>query len=298
MKTIVAIQFVVFFSLSVVFSQKPIILSDDSISFGTGKYPGIIITIPEVNFEKTQKEWIKVLEKKTKSEVTKNVDELSIFGTNIDDFSANPVNVFSKFQNLDTMVRMLVVVELQKDKYLSKSTGENELIRGKNYLKKFAREQYVDFTADELKTEEKKLKNLTNELQSLKKDKSKLQDEIQSCNKDITNEKNNITIKNNELITVTNEIVNQNSQLNAMQEGAIKEQKKDYIKDLEKRKKKIMNDIESSGKKINKANEAILDADAAIPKNETRQGEYRLKIESQELAVKKVTEKLNVIKNY
>ena len=53
-------------SANLVSGQRPIVLSEDSVSFGPAKYPGIHICIPEVNFDKTQKNWIKQLQSGTK----------------------------------------------------------------------------------------------------------------------------------------------------------------------------------------------------------------------------------------
>ena len=83
-----------------------------------------------------------------------------------------------------------------------------------------------------------------------------------------------------------------------MDEGAAKEEKAAYIKDLEKRKKKILNDIESAENRITRANNDINEADRDIPRNEADQETLRGKVAGQEQVVQQFTEKLNTVKTY
>jgi hypothetical protein len=53
------------------YAQKPILVYDSSIKLINNYYPGIIVTIPEVNFESVQKNWIKAIESGTKSKAIK-----------------------------------------------------------------------------------------------------------------------------------------------------------------------------------------------------------------------------------
>ena len=36
-------------------AQKPISVTEDSVAFKAGKYPGVVVTIPEFNFERCSK---------------------------------------------------------------------------------------------------------------------------------------------------------------------------------------------------------------------------------------------------
>lgn len=298
MKAIISLLLCFSLSSAVTFSQKPITINEDSIVFTSKKFPGFLVTIPEVYFQTVQKNWIKTLQKSTKSEVTTEKDEMTIFGANIKDISETPINLYSKLTNKGSEVQLAVIIELKKDQYLEKETGEAIFLKGKNYLKTFAKEQYIDFAKDELQAEQKKLNTLKNELESLQKDKSDMQKNIQSGKTTISEESENINLKNTELNTVTAEIYTQTGQLDAMDEGETKMKKKEYIADLEKRKKKLFNAIESSKNKISKANNEIDKCNSDIPRNESKQEDIRPKIFQQESVVQKYSDKLNSIKAY
>lgn len=279
-------------------AQKPITVSEDSLSFSKAKYPGIVVTIPEVNYERTLKNWLKELQSGTKSKVVTENSEMSIFGSYIKDISPNPVNIYSKLMNQDSLLRLIVSFELKKDYYIERANGDAELTTAKEFLKKFAKDQYIDEVKDQFQTEDKKLKDLNNELSSLQNEKSRMQKSIQSNKTEITTEKDNIILQNNELTKLSAEILTQNEQLTAMEAGAAKEEKASYLKELDKRKKKLLNDIESSENKITKSTGQIDQADRDIPKNESEQETVRVKIAQQEVVVQKFTDKLNTVKAY
>ena len=299
MKSFYSLCLIALMALSTsVFAQKPILVAEDSVTYGAAKYPGIVVSIPEIKYDRAEKNWIKELQSGTKSKVVSENGEMSIFGAYMKDISPNPLNVYSKLIYQDSLVRLLVSFELKKDQYIEKSTGDTELLAAKEYLKQFAKNQYVDFVKDEVQAEDRKLKDLNNDLTSLQNEKSKMQKSIQSNRTAITTEKDNILLQNNELSKLGAEIIAQDNQLNAMEEGAAKEEKAAYLKELEKRKKKLLNDIESSENKITRANNEINDADRNIPKNDSDQEVLRGKIAQQELVLQRFTDKLNTVKAY
>jgi hypothetical protein len=290
------------FALMAIFAdltaQKPIVLSEDSLTYGAAKYPGIAVSIPEVSFDRTEKNWIRELQSGTKSKVVYENGEMSIFGAIIKDISPNPLNIYSRLISQDSLIRLLVSFEVKKDQFIEKATGDAELQAARSFLKEFGKGQYVDFVKDELKVEEKKLSDLNNELNSLRNEKSKMQKSIQSNRTTITESRDNIVLLNNEVTKLTTEITTQTSDLNAMEEGASKEEKTSYLKELEKRKKKQLNEIESAENRITRANNDIDQADRDIPKNESEQQVLAGKIAIQELVVQKFTEKFNTVKTY
>jgi hypothetical protein len=283
---------------SSVSAQRPIRLSEDSINYGTGKYPGIIVTIPEVSYDRTEKNWIRELQSGTKSKVIKENGEMSIFGANIKDITVNPINIYSKLTNGDSEVQLLVTFELKKDLYIGKASGDAELLSAREYLKGFAKNQYIDLVKEEVANEEKMFRELNNELNQMENAKSRLQKSIQANRTLITEMKDNIILQNNELTTVSTELVTQSEQLNSMEEGSAREEKASDVKELEKRKKKILNEIESSENKITRANSDINDAEREIPRNESQQEAMRIKVNQQEALVTRFTEKLNTVKAF
>jgi predicted nucleic acid-binding Zn-ribbon protein len=279
-------------------AQKPIVVSEDSVSFGASKYPGFVITIPEVDYELVQKNWIRELQTGTKSKVVNENNELSIVGALIKDISENPLSVYSKVQEQDSLVKMQVSIQLKMDQYIGGSPGDPLIITAKSYLKDFAKEQYVNLVEEEVKAEEKKLKDLKNELDGLKNNKSRMEKTIETSNNTIKTEGENIATQNLELPKLNAELENQNTQLASMEAGAAKDEKTSYIKDLDKRIKKMENDIKSSENKIKKAKSDIEEAQSSIPKNVKEQETVATSIAQQEAVVQKYTNKLNTVKGY
>jgi len=298
MKSISTLVLLVIISCMGIKAQKPILVSEDSLSFGKGRLPGLTVIIPEVKYEQTLKVWTRNLQSGTKSKLVTENSEMSIFGAKIKEISPNPVNVYSKLMNFDSAVKISVAFEIKKDQYIERASGETDLTNAKKYLKEFARIQYLDLAKDQADAEDKKLRDLQGDLSSLEKEKSHFQKTIQSENTTIVTEKDNITIQNNELASITAEIIEQNKQLSSTSDDATKNAKTDYINSLEKRKKKVQNSIESSEKRINKANNEIDKANAEIPRNDKTQEQVNDKIEKQQSVCQKFADKIKTIKVY
>ncbi len=278
------------------YSQQPIRVYEDSIDYGKSKYPGVIVTVPEANYEKLQKVWKNELETKTRSKVVIENGEWSIFGANVKNLSATPVNIYSKLVNLDSLVELRAAVELKKDIFIEKQSSD--MLKLQNYLKDFAKNQYIETASSQLKAEEDTLHQLKKQLSDYEKKESNLKDDIKSSEKSIKEEEDNLTALNSELENLVSEISNQNIQFTSMTEGPVKNDKEKYIKDMDKRKKKIGKDIESAEKKIKKANKTIKDAEKEIPEQQSLQEDVKTKIAAQELVVKKYEQKLATIKLY
>jgi len=297
MKSISTLAFLLAITCIGIKAQKPILITEDSLNFGKGRIPGLSVTIPEVNYEKTLKAWTRELQAGTRSKLISEDNELTIFGARLKEVSENPVNVYSKLMNVDTAVKLNISIEVKKDSYIDR-TNETDLSKTKLYLKAFAKNQYIDLVNDQVNAEEQELKTLEKELSSLEKEKASLQKSIESDNTTIVTEKDNITLQNNELASLTAEIIDQNKQLSATTDGPTKKTKADYIDGLEKRKKKVQNSIESSENKINKFNNDIDKANAEIPRNEKMQEQVSVKIENQKVVYQKFADKLETIKSY
>jgi len=279
-------------------AQKPVIVSDDSLKIGNSLLPGLSVTIPEANFDKTMKVWIRELQSGTRSKLLTENNEMTIFGAKIKAISPNPINVYSKLVSLDSTLQLFACFEKKKDVYVVRSSGDPDYTKAQEYLKKFAKDQYIDVAKDQADAEEKKLRDLQKELSSLENEKSRMQKAIQSNNTSILNEKDNITIQNNELSTVSAALVEQNNLLATMEAGPAQKEKTDQIKELEKRKKKALNSIESSQNKINRANSGIDKDNNEIPRNERMQEKVREQIIQQEAVYQIYANKLKRIKAY
>jgi chromosome segregation ATPase len=279
-------------------AQKPITMSDDSLKIGNNLLPGFSVTIPETDYDKAFKAWTRDLQAGTRSKVMTDNGEIQILGAKIRKISSNSINVYSKFIREDSMLRLFACFETKKDQYIKRSSGEAEYTKAQEYLKEFAKNQYIEVAKGQADAEEKKLRDLQKELSSLENEKSKMQKGVQSDNSTIVSEKENITLMNNELNTVNAAIIEQNSLLATMEEGPAKKEKAEQIKDLEKRKKKALNSIESSENKINRADSQINNATGDIPRNERMQEKVREQIFQQESVYQGFADKLKKIKSY
>jgi chromosome segregation ATPase len=279
-------------------SQIPVIVSEDSLKIGKNLLPGFSVTIPESNYDKTLDAWKRELQASTKSKVVTENNEMSIFGAILKNLSPNPMNVYSRLIRLDSMLQLFVSLEKKKDEYIERTTSVAEYIKVKDYLKQFAKNQYIDVAKAQSDAEDKKLYNLQKELSSLENEKSRMQISIQSDKDIITVDNNNITFQNDELRTVEAALKEQNNLLSTMEEGAARKEKSEQIKELEKRKKRALNSIESSENRVAKARNAIDKANNELPINEQKQARLIEQVNQQEAVSLKYAEKLKRIREY
>ncbi len=280
------------------FGQKPIKVLEDSVQFGNYLYPGFNVTIPEASYDKVLKDWTKAQESGTKSKVQTENGEMTIFGAIIKEVSAAPVNIYSRIMNEDTLSRMLVCIELKKDQYVEAASGDIQLTSAKNYLKEFAKKQYMDFIKEELAAEEKILRELKQELGSLENSKARTQRTAKNNRNTVNDEQEKLLVKHNELSLLSNEIINKNNEMIAMPVGPGRDAMATQVKELEKRRKKLQKEISKGESRINKARSAIDQADRAIPRNEDEQAVMKSKIDAQQAVVQTFIDKLNNVKLY
>lgn len=298
MKSLYTLVILAGISFLTVSAQKPLQVFEDSILIGNSVIPSISVNIPEVDYDKALKTWIRDLQSGTKSKVMTENNQMTIFGAKIKELSANPINVYSKLEKFEGELLLTAAFELKKDQYIDKSSGEAEFLKAQNYLKTFSKNLYVDLAKSQADAEEKKLKELQRELSSLENEKARMLRSIETNNTTIAQEKENIIVQNNELTTVNTLLEEHNNELASMEAGPAQKEKMNTIKELDKRKKKAQSSIESSENKINKANSEIEKATAEIPKNESMQEKVREQIQEQEAVYQKFADKLKVIKSY
>lgn len=279
-------------------SQKPIKVLEDSVQFGNWIYPGFNVEIPEADFENTLKNWIKLQETGTKSEVLTEDGEMTIFGAIVREISPTPVNIYSRLVYEDTVSRLLACIEIKKDQYVEPASGDIQLTAALNFLKEFAKSQYIEVIKGQLDAEEKILRDLNRELSSLQNSKARSQKTAKNKRGSISSEQEKLQARNNELSALSSEIVNKNNEIMSMPVGAGRDAMATQVKELEKRRKKLQKDISKSENKINKARSAIDQADRSIPVNENEQDVLKSKIDAQQAVVQSYIDKLNTVKLY
>lgn len=279
-------------------AQKPIVLVEDSLKVGANVYPAVSVLIPEVVYETTQKDWIKLQESGTKSKVVDESGKMSIFGAFAKNISENPINILSGLVDRDTLLILTAAFEIRNDVYIERATGEAELAKTKTWLFDFAKKEYSNLVNEQLKAEENKLKDLEKELSSLEKDQSGMERDIRTSNRKVSQEKERLTVLNNELTTLSAAISEHNTQLSLLEAGTERDAKEEYLKQLEKDRKKALRAIKKSEKKIRNAEGSITKANRAIPRNDDTQERIRRMITDQEAVVQQFTDKLNRVKAY
>jgi len=283
-------------SLSVAKAQKPVTLSEDSVKFGNRYFPGFWLTIPEAKPEVVKTNWVKAIEKGTKSKVSSNRNEMTLFGALLPNFTSGSVNIMSKVENYDSLTQLFVSVESARDVFVGETSEEFDKLN--TFLKKFGKDQYIIVAKEQLSNEESKLKELDKNLKSARKDKEKFEKSIQSSKVRITQNNDNITAINKELEILDIRIDNCSTLLSTMDDGDAKKAKKTELKSLQKKKKGLSKDINSAENSISKANTSIADNTANIEMNGTTQKELVDKITQQKLTIIRFQKKLKTIEAY
>lgn len=300
MKTIPVLIICLFVTGAALNAQKPVTVKESDIQFKHGSIPGFIVTIPEVPKKTIEDAWVKILEKGTKSTVQRDFEEMTIFGAIIKDVAGGPINVYSYIkQSTDSVVTLAVAFELKKDEYLTSASRDFEAGKTKDFLFKFAKDHYLELAKDQMQVEEKKLRKIENNLSSLQNEKNRLERKVQSDTTSITETKQELVVLRANLESLNSEHATQSEQLNAMSNGAAKDEKRKYIADLDKRIKKTNNDISANEKKL-----ATLNADLdtaktiSIPNNIKEQEQVTIDLYKQKVITDFYINKFNTISAY
>ncbi len=296
MKHLFYFSFLLLISLTAVHAQKPITLYADSAQFGNRYFPGFWLSIPETKPEIIKARWIKAIEKGTKSKVTVENNEMTLFGAIIPDFYPGNVNITSKVMNQDSLVMLFVSVETTRDNFIGNTSSEYDKLS--KYLKEFGKDQYVAVAKDQLSAEMSKLKVLEKELKSSRKSKSKSEKGIQSSKIRITQQNDKINGINKELDILEIRIGNCTSSLSTLEDGDAKKAKQSELKDLQKKKKSLLKNISSAENSISKANNTIQDYTKDIELFDATQNELMDKIVQQKLVMAKFQNKLKAIEAF
>lgn len=279
-------------------AQMPIVISEAYLQFGNSSMPAVSVTIPEVEYDLTLKEWIKSLESGTKSKVVTETTGMSVFGARLKDISIDPINVYSTLDNTGEVLKLTVAFELRKDQYIERASSEADYLKAEAFVKEFAKARYMDLAKAQLNEEEKKLHEIERQLSSLDKNNSKMQRNIQTGRNTIQSENDKLISLNNELSSINSEIEQNNQVLATIEAGEAREEKLKYMNELNKKKKQTLSSIQSAEKKIAKANNTISGAQKDIPGNERDQSKIREEIAAQDAVVQQFTNKFNTIRNY
>lgn len=296
MKKLLGISLFVLLFNSFTTAQKPITLTQDSTKIGNRYFPGFWLGIPEVKPEIVKNKWIKTIEKGTKSKVSTDKNEMTLFGAIIPDVCNSNINIMSKTADDDSLTRLFVCVETTRDNFIGRNSEEYSKLNA--YLRKFAKEQYLVAANNQLSDEENKLQDLEKDLKSARKNKEKFEKEIQSSKVRISEQNDKISAINKELDVVNVSIDNSTSMLSTMADDETKKAKQAELKDFQKKKKGLLKDINSAENSISKANTSIDDNTKNIELNTVTQNELSENINQQKLVITRFQKKVKAIESY
>ncbi|MBW6490682.1 MAG: hypothetical protein K0B15_05745 [Lentimicrobium sp.] len=279
-----------------IYAQKPITFSDDYKSFSNVEFPGIWVSIPEASAEIVQANWVKTIQRGTKSKPVISGQNVSLFGAIIKPIYDGPINIESSILSQDTVVMLFAGVELKRGEFIT--SGSNEYDRLKTFLKDFAKSEYIKVAEKQLSSEESKLKILEKELSGSRKSTGKFEKKIQSTYSMISKEEDNITSYRKQLQVTDMTIDNASSALSVMTDPDARKAKNTELKAAQKTKKGLMKKISSSENKISKANNSISDMSNSINVNQKAQNDLNLAINAQKMVINEFQNKLKTIKTY
>lgn len=277
-------------------AQQPITFEDDSQTFGNVDFPGIWVAIPETNAETVMKNWEKAIQKGTKSKVSVNGMDASLFGALIKNIYDGPVNIESRIRNQDSLVLLFAGVELRRGEFAEKGTHEYD--RLKTYLKDFARSEYLKVAEGQLAAEEKKLKEMEKELSKARKGKTKMEKTVQSSNNTIAAENDKISSLRKQLSVSDEQIDHISSRLSETQDAEAKKTWQSEMKAAQKKKKSQLKAINTSENRIAKAKDKIRDTKNNIDLNLGTQDQISVSVNEQKMVVLKYQNKVKTIKSY
>ena len=277
-------------------AQKPITLKPDSAKIGNTRFPGFSVSIPEITPEALKASWIKTIEKGTKSKAIVENNDITVFGAVIPNYEGGTVNIMSKTVDQDSLCSLFVCFETKPDVFIGKDSPEYD--RLSKFLKKFAKDQYVDLAEKQLSAEEDKLSELEKQLKSERKSTDKFKKDIQSAEVKIAAERDKISGFEKEIEITNASIESSSSAISSMDDGDAKKARKEELKKLEKKKKGLLKSINSSENQISEAKTAITDNNTNIALKEATLKDLNERIVQQKLTISRFEAKLKTIEGY
>jgi chromosome segregation ATPase len=286
------------FSLS---AQETIEVKNSTAQMSKGSQPVYSAEIPLASLKDVQAAWTRRLQENIKTKVTDNKGELTLANVVKTEITQDTISLYTIL--IEKEDRILMNVFLESDSvFFSPNNDKTALAAEKvdnslrNYIRKFAVEQYrqaatlkLESEQDLLKTRQDELEKLVKEEENLKKENSSLENEIEKTEREITSLDQEIELKNQEL----------NSHKTSMLSIVLEEEKKaaaDKDKDLEKEKKKLEKERQGLRDDISGMKSEISGNNDEIEESEKAQEAKKDEITAQTTVVSEAQAYLNGIK--
>lgn len=207
--------FVIFlcFISNMAVSQENIEVKVEKATMSQGMQTAYVVKIPMAVLKDVQNSWIKRLQENIKTKVLNVNDEFVLSNVVIGEITLDTISIYSLFIEKEDGVVLNVFVRIDSI-FFSPKEDKTQLAAEKtdsgikNYVRRFAVDQYRLYAEKALEAEQKILKGLQDEYDklgkandNLKKDISSLENSIEKTEREITTLDQEIDLKNKESLT-------------------------------------------------------------------------------------------------
>jgi peptidoglycan hydrolase CwlO-like protein len=284
--------------MSPVQAQDSLQITESIETMSQGRQNGFQIIIPQNSAKDAESLWKKFMRDETKTSVKKEYNEMVLHTAVLKSLGSDVVSVYAAFKEADSRAMLSVFVSGADSVFISSATNESLAVSTKLLVRNYAVYAYKEGVSQQLRSENKKLKDLEDELKDLEKNISSSENQIKKNNREIGRQKDNIkTLQTQEEFTTT-EVLKQKQLLTTFS-GSPEARKIDEkkLRQLEKDKKKVGRSIEKANRKIDKLEDEIKSNEKAIDKNKNRSiPEKKAEIKSQKEVTSKIERLLDSIR--
>ena len=260
-----------------------------------GENMAVIVKIPETDMKAVQKGWEKTIKHKTKSKIQKELNETWIASTLLTEIYQEPIGVYGKI--IATQEGVDVVAFFEVDSlFINKENDRDKVASASRFMHRFGVEQYKSAVAEQLKNEEKKLKEFKQKLSKLQKENEKLHKSIKANESNIINKESDIEVNMSDQVIKGKEVEKYKLEASAVGDPEQEKAAKKALKDKEKEKKKLQKKNQDMHKDIARYRAEIEKAKRAIQYNLDQQAMEDDAIKKQIVMVRAVENKLARIK--
>ncbi len=282
-------------------AQETIEVKNSTAQMSKGSQPVYLAEIPMASLKAVQAAWTKRLQENIKIKVADNKGELTLANAVKTEIAPDTVSIYTIL--IEKEDRIVMNVFLQTDSVFFSPNNDKTALAAektdnslKNYIRRFAVEQYraaatLKLEAEEelLETKQEELEKLVKEEESLKKENSGLENEIEKTEREIASLDQEIDLKNQEIT----------SHKTSMLAIVLEDEKKaaaDKDKELEKDKKKLEKERQGLRDEISDMKSSISRNTESIEDGERAQEAMKEEITAQTTAVSEARTFLNGIK--
>ena len=260
-----------------------------------GQQTGLKVDIFQASKKDVTKEWSKHIRQNTKSKVEEFDNEIVIIGTNISEITNAPLNIYAVINDYLDHIEVNAFFETP-DGFITKENAETEFLSCRKFLRDFGVIIYRDAVKEELKKEEKDLKELHSDLNKIVDSNDKLHKNIAKEERDIIEARNDIKSNDLDQDRLRNEIQSAKSRIYNIKGSEARKEAEKALSELEKDLSKLKKDNEDYHKEIVKSEADIRSYTREIDDNTILMLRKEKDIDRQMDIIYRVEQKLSAIR--